>query len=946
MAVQPAGTVTLLFTDVEGSTRLLQEVGRERYANALDLHARLLRQAFEEHDGYEVDCEGDSFFVAFPRAENAVAAAVKVQQALEDSEWPGTGPLRVRMGIHTGEPMTVPPKYVGIDVHRAARIMAAGHGGQVLLSQATRDLLDERFELRDLGEHRLKDLSEPQRLFQLGARDFPALKTLFRSSLPVQPNALIGRERELVDVKQLVRDGARLITLTGPGGTGKTRLALQLAAELADEFPDGAHFVALAPIRNAHLVVPAIAETLGVQEQAGEPLLQRLSEHLRERRALLLLDNFEHVVDAAPKVATLLTAASRVTVLATSRSPLRLSAEQTYPVPPLTVPDLTRATPVSELVETEAVSLFLERARATRPGRELSTEDATAIAAVCVRLDGLPLAIELAAARTRVLSPQALLSRLDERLKLLTGGARDVDERQRTLRATIDWSFELLTPPEQDLFARLAVFVGGCRVEGAEAVSDPASVPDAFESLDSLVENNLVRQRDDPDGEPRFWMLQTIREYALEALRDGGASEEVQRRYAHHLLAVAERVELASRTQEWSALFEQLDADGANLRATVEWALTQQEVDLALRLATALWGYWVARGQISEGKRWLEKSLSRANVPPPRALVGLCVLRHMSGDDSSDVLGDAWNALRACDEASDDFGATQGWNLIARVEGSGLGHVADGEQAWWNALEFAERGGYPAEKAESMGWLMVMSIFGPLPTDQGIERCRRFYTEAGADGHVRAFAQTSRAVLEAMRGNAELARSLLADGHAAFQALGLNVWAANNGQEAFFVEMLAGNPQGAVDTLRASYDKLDQMGERGFLSTIAGMLGHALHALGDDNEAELYSRRSEDAAASDDVYSQVLWRTALAKVLAARGNIANAEALAQAAVDLISPTEQLNTQADAFLDLAEVLRARGDATGASRAVRQAISRYEQKGNLVSLEHARRLLTTA
>jgi predicted ATPase/class 3 adenylate cyclase len=631
MVDQPTGTVTLLFTDIEGSTRLLDRLGPERYREGLDLHRRLLSEAFQRYDGYEVDCEGDAFFVAFSRAADAVAAAAEGQRALAVAEWEGGNEIRVRMGIHTGSPLAVPPKYVGLDVHRAARIMAAGHGGQVLLSQTTRDLVGETAPVRDLGEHRLKDLSSGQRLYQLvtdhGSMEFPALKTLENrpTNLPVQPTALIGRERELTDVQMLLRrQQIRLVTLTGTGGTGKTRLALQVAASLVEEFPSGVFFVSLAPVRDPELVVATVAQTLGVREQAGEPLDTTLQAYLRDRRLLLLLDNFEQVTQAATVVSSLLAAAPHVSLLVTSRTPLHLSGERIYEVPPLDLPDSTVGLGVEELTQYESVALFIERAVAAKSGFALTNENAPAVAEICVRLDGLPLALELAAARIRVLSPQALLARLDERMKLLTGGAFDLDDRQRTLRATIDWSYDLLSEQEKVLFMRLSVFAGGCRIDAAEAVVDPEGEigADLLEDISSLIDKSLLRQREDPDGEPRFWMLETIREYATQTLRTSSPALTLSERHARYFLTFAEQAapELEGPAQRlWVA---RLASDYPNLRAALTKLLDCDPAS-ALRLTVALEEYWYVRGLWSEGRDAFAAALSRGGPPleQARALV-------------------------------------------------------------------------------------------------------------------------------------------------------------------------------------------------------------------------------------------------------------------------------------------------------------------------------------
>ena len=928
MAELPTGTVTLLFTDIEGSTRLLQRVG-EAYAGLLGEQRRLLTDAFERHGGVVVDSEGDAFFVAFASAKDAAAAAAAAQRALAAHEWPDDEELRVRMGLHTGEPQLVDSRYVGLDVHHAARVMAAGHGGQVLVSEATRALLDDGTRVRDLGEHRLKDLTRPQRLYQLELdglpAEFPPLKTLDNrpTNLPVQPTGLIGREHQLAEAgAELRRDDLRLLTLTGTGGAGKTRLALQLAADVVEEFDNGVFFVSLAPVRDWELVVPTITRTLGLREQPGETVLETLSEYLRDKAMLLVLDNFEQVLAAAPALAGVSATAPGLRLLVTSRTPLRLSGERTYSVPPL------------ELAA--SVRLFAERARAA--GAEL--EDGDTVAEICRRLDGLPLAIELAASRARALPPQALLRRLDRSLKLLTGGPQDHDERQRTLRGAIEWSYDLLPAAERELFARLAVFVGGCRLDAAEAVCDPVEI-DVLDGLESLVDKSLLRQRADADGEPRFWMLETIREYALERLDESGKLAETRSEHASWFVELAEHVDVASRTGDQNAWFDQLEADNDNLRAALDWAEESGDGELMLRLATALWGFWAMRGQIAEGTRALGDAVALSGRRPARALLGLCTLRVLRGH-SDGLLEDAQEALRATEELGDDYSLAQAWNLLGRVQGGLLGSMEEGERAWWRGLEHADRGGYRAERAESIAWLLISTIFGPLPAPDGIARAKEFLRQAGDDPTIRAWCDVERSVLEAMRGDVVLARELLAEGTAALEELGLKLWAANTAQEAFLVEHVAGEPGAAIETLRASVEALEQMGERGFLSTVAGFLAHALIAVGEDEEAERFSRISEQAAAPDDVPSHVIWRTARAKLLARRGEHEAAELVAREAVELVGGTDLLNQQGDALLDLADVLALGGRVDEARAAALEAAERFERKGNLPSLERARAL----
>ena len=504
MVSRPTGTLTFLFTDIGGSTKLWEDNAPAMQA-ALVRHDELLRSVIEEHGGYVFKTVGDAFCATFPIAPDALEAALEVQRRLLSSEWEETGPLKVRMALHVGAAEERDGDYFGPPVNRVARLLSAAHGSQVLLSlpaqELVRDQLPTQTTLRDLGEHRLKDLFRPERVFQLSApglpSEFPPLRTLdaYRNNLPLQPTPLVGREKEASEVCDLVRgDETRLLTLTGPGGTGKTRLALQAAADLLEDFPDGTFFAPLATLTEAELFLPAVAETLGVRETGDQQLVESLKDYLSKRKLLLLLDNFEQILGAAPAVKELLAAAPGLKVLATSRAPLGLYGEHEFPVPPLTLPDLKRPPPLERMTQFEAVGLFVERAQAVKPGFTITNESAPAVAEICVRLDGLPLAIELAAARIKMLPPKAMLQRLTSRLKLLTGGARDLPERQRTLRATIEWSYALLDEGEQLLFARLAVFSGGRTLEAIEAICDAeGDLPvEAFEGISSLVDSERV----------------------------------------------------------------------------------------------------------------------------------------------------------------------------------------------------------------------------------------------------------------------------------------------------------------------------------------------------------------------------------------------------------------------------------------------------------------------
>jgi predicted ATPase len=543
------------------------------------------------------------------------------------------------MALHVGTAQQRDGDYFGPPVNRVARLLDAGHGRQILLSLGAQELVHDQLppsvSLRDLGEHRLKDLGRPERIFQIVApdlsSDFPALRTLdsYRHNLPAQPTPLIGRETEVGAVCELLRrDDTRLLTLSGPGGTGKTRLALQAAAELLDNFRDGVFFVALAPIHDPTLVLAAIAQVLGVTEAAGWTLDDLLKSYLHPRQTLLLLDNFEHLAAAAPLIAELLAASAQLKVMVSSREVLHLYGEHEYAVPPLRMPDLCRLPPLERLTQYEAVRLFIERAQAVRSDFVVSAETAPIIAEICARLDGLPLAIELAAARSKVFPPQALLARLDKRLKFLTGGARDLPHRQQTLSSAIGWSYDLLDVTEQAIFGRLAVFAGGCTLEAAEAVlgDDGQSGADlaayipttaVLNGLTSLIDKSLLKQTDGEDGEPRFTMLETIREYALERLEASGEAEALRRRHAQFFLRWAEEAQPQPWLQQvWP---ERLEREQDNFRAALAWALADGVAEVAARLATALGAFGITRGYLSEERRWLEAVLGMSSALPASA---------------------------------------------------------------------------------------------------------------------------------------------------------------------------------------------------------------------------------------------------------------------------------------------------------------------------------------
>jgi predicted ATPase/class 3 adenylate cyclase len=662
MRALPAGTVTFLFSDVEGSTRLLQRLG-PAYADVLAAHHRIVRDALAAQGGVEVDTAGDGFFAAFARATDAVAAAAAIQRALAAHGWPEGEAVRVRMGLHTGEPVATAEGYTGLAVHQAARLMGAAHGGQVLLSDATCRLvaggLPGNVSLRALGAHALKDFDAPEPLAQLVVEglpsDFPPPRTLVArpNNLPRPPTPLIGRDADVGAVLGLFRDGVRLVTLTGPGGSGKTRLAVEVAGQLLDDpalgLEAGAWFAALAPVSDPALVPQTVADALGAKEVRGRPVAEALAEHVGARPMLVVLDNFEQVLGAAPFVSEWLMACPALRVLATSRAALRLQGEREHPVPPLALPD-PRRVELETLSQYAAVRLFVERAVAVRPDFRVDNQSAAAVAGICARLDGLPLAIELAAARVRLFPPEAMLARLARsgpgRLDLLRGGARDLPDRHQTLRDTVQWSYDLLTPEEQRLFRRLAAFVGGCALEAAEALGKGAH-PDPAEGVLTLLDHSLLRRDEGPDGEPRFRMLETIREFGLAALAASGEEPAVREAHVRFFLALAEEAEPHLTGPGQRAWLDRLDAEQANLRAALDHLEAAGDVEAGLRMGKALGRFWLVRGHLGEGYRRLERLVAlSAGHAPSEAWVAV---RNTAGIMAQEA-GDTGTALRLLEE--------------------------------------------------------------------------------------------------------------------------------------------------------------------------------------------------------------------------------------------------------------------------------------------------------
>ncbi len=846
MATPPTGTVTFLFTDIEGSTRVIQDVGDARYAQVLADHRRLLLEAFQTSQGYVIETQGDAFLVAFPRARDAIQAAVAGQRALAAHAWPDGAALRVRMGLHTGEPAQGRDGYVGIDLHRAARICAAAYGGQILASETTRDLAgdDPRQSIgfRELGEHRLKDLALPHRLYQVTVADlpsdFPPLRSLNArpNNLPVQLTTFVGRERDMAEVIRLL-SLSRLLTLTGPGGGGKTRLAIQVAAEALAEHADGVWLVELATLTDPGLLPQTVAMALPVREQPGRSPMATLAEYLTSKNLVLILDNCEHLIRACAFLAEeLLHTCSRLRILVTSREALQIPGEVIYAVPSLSLPESGRPS-MDDLRRSEAGRLFVERAILARAGFTLQDAEAATLAQICRRLDGNPLAIELAAARVKVLSIQEIAARLDDMFRLLTEGGRTTLPRHRTLEATIDWSHDLLTVQEKILFRRLSGFVGGWPLAAAEEVcaGDGIEAADVLDLQTRLVEKSLVIAESQVE-ESRCRMLETIREYSRAKLAQSGEAAQIHRRHLEWFLSLAERAKPELRGPNQTVWLNRLHADHDNFRVALKTSLTEVATDEGLRLAGALARFWYRRGHLIEGRMWLESVLAHGgSAPAPVRAEALYVAARLATRLSD------YDAARAFDEESlrifrkigDNRGMAESLHALARLPAV-RGDYTTARPLYEESLaifrELGDRRGI-AMVSIDLGWVTHMlgeiEVSQPLLEESlAITRELGERLNIGAALHALGWARKDRA-------DYTVAQLLLEESVGIFQQLGDEWYTAVSLSGLGAIACLRGRHDEARRLYEDSLRVLGEVGGRNKMAESLQGLGDVMYALGD-----------------------------------------------------------------------------------------------------------------
>jgi len=917
MAQHPTGTVTLLFTDVEGSTRLLQSY-EQHYPAILTAQRAILRAAAGRYGGHEVDARGEEAFVVFPRARDALAAALTAQRELLRYDWPAGAPVRVRMALHTGEPALSEGGYVGVDVHRAARICDAGWGGQILVSEATRSLvvsdLPPGVMLIDLGEHRLKDLIAPVRLHQVVAPDlgaeFPPPRSLatLPNNLPIELTSFVGRERELAAVTAQIR-GARLLTLTGPGGGGKTRLAVHVAAEVLDDFPDGVWLVELASLAEGGLVPQAIAAALGMREQPSRPLLQAVTEYLQSRMLLIVLDNCEHLAaSSAQVIETILRSCPRVSILATSREPIGAAGETIWPVPPLATPDPQQTADIPALQQVESVRLFVERAEGVARTFALGPHNAAAVAQICRRLDGIPLAIELAAARVKVLSVEEIAARLDDRFRLLTGGSRTAMPRHRTLRATMDWSHDLLSGQERTLFRRLAVFAGSFTLPAAEVVcaGDGVEQADLLDVLTRLVDRSLVMVETRGDA-TRYRLLETVRQYAQEHLLASGETPLARARHRDWYLQLVEQAEEELHGPQQRTWFDLLEAEHDNLRAAMEWSAADPAgAGQALRIAGALWWFWFVRGYLTEGRERLERALAADDVRSAaraKALTGTGSFASLQGNYEP--------AVRFADEGVAiyrEIGSERDLAVSVAVAGYVYARSGNHDAAMARCSEAVEA----ARRSQYLwGLAFALYLLGEIALFFGDYRRARVSLEESlvcnrtqGDGWITGIAQLSLAMVARQQGDFAFAEELCRGSLALFQDLNDTWGVATALRTSALVHHTAGRYDQAAAELQESLKMYRQLGDRAGVAFV--VRGLALVAL-------------------------------------RQGQMDRAAQLGTESLDLYRALGDLRGMADTLQTLGLVARGQGDYARAAESWQQSLDLFWQAGDRLGTVQCLRLL---
>ncbi len=943
----PTGTVSFLFTDIQGSTELLHGLGDQRYGEVLLEHQRILREAFAREDGAEVDTQGDAFFVAFPRAWNAVAAATAAQRALATTPWPEGVAVRVRMGIHTGEPTLVGDHYVGLDVHRAARIAATGYGGQILLSERSHAMaqgsMPAGVEVRDLGEHRLKDLHRPEHIYQLVIpalpADFPPLKSLevLVTNLPaLQLTSFVGREREMGEIKSRLA-AARLLTLLGPGGTGKTRLALQVGNDLLEQFPKGVWLVELAPLSDSGLVIQTVATVFNVREAAGRPLLDSLIDYLKPRELLLVLDNCEHLIESSANLAgALLRGCPQLRIMATSREPLGVAGEAAYRVPPLSRPDPAKAITADQLGQFEAAQLFIERALASNPQFTVSDRNAPAVSRVVHRLDGIPLAIELAAARVKVLSVEQIAARLDDRFRLLTAGARTGLPHHQTLQAAIDWSHDLLGEAERILFRRLSVFAGGFALAAAEEVCAGGEIDtlDVLDLLARLVDRSLV-MTESRDDDIRYRLLETIRVYGRAKLLAAAEESEIRERHLQWHVKLAEDAESKLQGPDQTIWLDRLEQDLDDLRTALDWALAgRPDGDSGLRLAGALHRFWTRRGYLSEGRERVETVLARAGTGPTplrgKVLQAAAALALEQGD-SRRAAALAEEALALARGVDDTQLVCLCLNLLG-VLARNRGDYEQAGQFLGESERLGRRHGHTWALAETLN---ALGVTARRQRDNAraqvwIEQSLTLWRELG-DKWGLAAALGHLGVIARNQGDYARARALHDESLALRRELGDRRYVAVAINSLATVVYDQGDYEHARTLFEESLAQFQDLGARPYAAATLGELGMTVARLGDLARAE--ALLTESLKLSRDVGDKLNTATALsslAMVAARQGKTGAAAAGWREALDLFGQQNDRLGVAECLVGLTRIDapgeggRPAAELLGAAAALRQAV----------------------